>query len=84
MSDLGPKCRETLDEIEAFLDGEVTASLRVRIEHHLSDCPPCMERAEFRRHVKVMISTRCTGDAVPSALHERITRLIADLDTSPR
>ncbi len=81
MSDLGPKCQETLKEIEAFLDGELNASLNIRIEHHLSDCPPCMDRAEFRRYLKVMISTKCTGDAVPSDLHQRIARLLSDQDT---
>jgi hypothetical protein len=35
-----------------------------------------MQRAEFRRHVKVMIRSKCTGDAVPSALEQRIRSLL--------
>ena len=62
MTDCGPNCEETLREIEAYLDGEVDATLRIRIETHIADCNPCMERAEFRRHLKVMISTKCAGD----------------------
>ena len=44
-----PKCVETLREIEAYLDGELDTAVRVTIQEHLIDCPPCMGRAEFRR-----------------------------------
>jgi mycothiol system anti-sigma-R factor len=78
--DCGPRCRETLAEIESFLDGELDVSVQQRIQVHLSDCNPCMQRAEFRRHVKVMMRSKCTGDDVPAALLERIRSLI---DESP-
>jgi mycothiol system anti-sigma-R factor len=78
MTDGKPRCVETLREIEAYLDGEVDATLRIRIETHIADCPPCFERAEFRRHLKLMISTKCAGEHVPRELHEKITRLLRD------
>jgi mycothiol system anti-sigma-R factor len=74
--DCGPNCMETLREIESFLDGELDVSVQRQIEVHLSDCNPCMQRAEFRRHVKVMIRSKCTGDTVPSALEQRIRSLL--------
>jgi len=40
-----------------------------------------MQRAEFRRHLKVMISSKCTGDEVPESLRTRVMGLIGDLDT---
>jgi len=67
---------ETLREIESFLDGELDVAVQQQIEVHLSDCNPCMQRAEFRRHVKVMIRSKCTGDTVPSALEQRIRSLL--------
>jgi hypothetical protein len=45
---------------------------------HLSDCNPCMERAEFRRHVKIMVRSKCTGDLVPPALEQRIRGLLEE------
>ena len=74
--DCGPRCQETLAEIESFLDGELDVTVEQQIQVHLSDCNPCMQRAEFRRHVKVMIRAKCTGDAVPSALEHRIRSLL--------
>jgi mycothiol system anti-sigma-R factor len=76
MAELKPKCLETLEEIEAFVDGELETTVHVKIEHHLVDCPPCMDRAEFRRYLKVMVSTKCSGDQVPPELKAKIERLI--------
>jgi mycothiol system anti-sigma-R factor len=72
----GPNCEETLREIESFLDGELDVSVQEQIEVHLSDCNPCMQRAEFRRHVKVMIRSKCAADEVPATLEHRIRSLL--------
>jgi mycothiol system anti-sigma-R factor len=76
--DCGPNCEETPREIESFLDGELDVVVQQQISVHLSDCNPCMERAEFRRHVKVMVRAKCTGDAVPPALEQRIRALLEE------
>jgi mycothiol system anti-sigma-R factor len=78
MAELKPKCLETLEEIEAYVDGELDATVTVRIEHHIVDCPPCMDRTEFRRYLKVMISSKCSGDQVPPELMAKIRRLIGE------
>ena len=78
MADCGPICQETLREIQRFLDGELDPGAKVAIEHHLSDCNPCMQRTEFRRHLKGMISSKCVGDDVPAALIEKIHGLIVE------
>ena len=83
LDDCGPLCQETLKEIERFLDGELDRVVTVRIEEHLSDCNPCMQRAEFRRHLKVMVGEKCSERAAPDALSEKIRDLIRGLDESP-
>jgi mycothiol system anti-sigma-R factor len=80
MGELKPQCEEALHEIQRFLDGELESSVTIEIEHHLSGCNPCMQRVEFRRHLKVMISSKCRGDAVPAQLDEKIRSLIRTLD----
>jgi len=79
--DCGPNCEETLRAIESVLDGEADVLVQQQVEVHLSDCNPCMQRAEFRRHVKVVIRSKCGGDVVPPALEARIHAL---LDEPPR
>ena len=77
-----PGCMEALKEVERLLDGELEAELRIKVEKHLSGCNPCMDRAEFRRHLKVMISEKCTGDAPPPALLIRVRAIIEERDVS--
>lgn len=71
-----PKCVETLREIEAYLDGELDSAVHVTIQEHLIDCPPCMDRAEFRRSLKVMVSTKCSGEQVPPELVAKLHSLL--------
>ena len=75
--------RETLREIERFLDGELDAGITAGIERHLSGCNPCTQRAEFRRHLKVMISTKCSEGSVPPQLLEKIEGMLSRGDLSP-
>lgn len=82
MSELKPQCQEALKEVERLIDGELPPALRASIESHLAECPPCLQRVEFRRHLKIVVSSKCAGDAVPEAFHRRIHELIREVDTS--
>ena len=84
MIDCGPECMEALKEIERLLDGELPPELRIKVQTHLSGCNPCMDRTEFRRHLKAMIASKCTGDQPPPELFIRIRAMIEERDvTSP-
>jgi len=76
MSNCGTNCEETLREIQRFLDGELDIDLTAAINRHIADCHPCGERAEFQRHLKALIAAKCSTEAVPSALLDRITAMI--------
>lgn len=82
IADCGPECTETLRGIEAFLDGEVDVGMRARIEQHLTDCAPCMGRAEFRSHLKHLVHDKCADEAVPDGVVSKIQELIREADAS--
>ncbi len=71
------ECEQTLREIERFLDGEMQEDERTSLDGHLKDCSPCMERADFKRHLKELIASSCGCDEVPPELRERVQRMIA-------
>jgi len=77
---MGRDCGETLRDIELFLDGELDLDVQERIERHLGGCHPCMDRAEFRRHLKLLIASKCGSEAVPPDLLVRIRILIEEHD----
>jgi len=82
MADCGPECEETLREIQHYLDHEVDDVIRVRVEVHLSGCDPCTDRAEFHKHLKALLQTKCAQNDIPDGLHDRIRQVISTLDTS--
>ena len=73
-----PECEQALRDIERFLDGEMTAPQAVEVESHLQSCTPCMERADFKRHLKVLIAERCGCDEVPQSLRLRVSAILEE------
>jgi len=74
MDELG--CRETLRELERYVDGECLKELRVQIDVHLSGCEDCSDHAEFRRHLKEFVASTCGCDQLPAGLVDRIRERI--------
>ena len=83
MGDRGCTCDEARAEVEALIDGELDVSVRIRIEQHLSECHRCIERAEFQRHLKILIARKCGQEPVPAALEAKVMDLIRRLDARP-
>jgi len=70
-------CEEVLREIELYLDRELESSECVEIEAHLTGCGSCLQRKEFRVHLRALIVNKCGHDPAPSELVERIKHLLA-------
>ncbi|HUH07233.1 MAG TPA: mycothiol system anti-sigma-R factor [Egibacteraceae bacterium] len=64
-------CGEVLRELQVYLDGECSGPLGDVIRAHLGDCPPCIDRVDFEREVRVLIASRCR-DSAPTDLVQRI------------
>jgi mycothiol system anti-sigma-R factor len=69
-------CRETLREVERYVDGECLRELTLQVETHLAGCDDCHDHVEFQRHLKLLIATKCGGEALPEGLAERVTERI--------
>ena len=49
MSERGPTCRELLEYLAGYLDGELPAGELEILEGHLEKCPPCVEYLDTYR-----------------------------------
>lgn len=65
-------CREVLEEVYLFLDGEIGAAQRNTIQRHLEDCSPCLARYGIEQEVKSLVARTCGHDDTPSHLRERV------------
>ena len=64
-------CRQVLRELQLYLDGECADDLERVMAAHLEDCPPCFDRVEFQREVRMIVASKCT-DCAPPGLLDRV------------
>jgi len=70
-------CRELIDFIAAYLDGELAPTERERFEYHLSLCPQCVHYLESYRETQRLEQLACAADdAVPADVPEDLVAAI--------
>lgn len=76
-----PDCLGTLQELDAFLDNEMSPELRASIRHHLDDCPDCDHVFDFHLELKSVVQKKCLEEEMPPGLLTRIEQCFqTDLD----
>jgi mycothiol system anti-sigma-R factor len=68
---MADSCREVLDDLERYLDGECSDRLAAAVAEHLADCPPCLSRSDFERALRHLVARKCR-DTAPADLLERV------------
>ncbi len=65
-------CKQTIRELDAFLDDELSAELRGHIHEHLDGCMDCLQAFDFQAELKLAIRRKCSSDEMPEGLLGRI------------
>jgi mycothiol system anti-sigma-R factor len=79
------ECNETMREMEAFLDGELTDDAAATLRGHLEGCTDCLQAFDFQAELKFVIAEKCHRDQMPPGLLARIELCLqADLDDDGR
>lgn len=74
-------CNETLRELHAFLDDELSGEARHAIESHLGGCMDCLQAYDFHAELKVVVAQKCQSDEMPEGLLSRLEMCFGeDLD----
>ncbi|MDP4511439.1 mycothiol system anti-sigma-R factor [Nonomuraea sp. NBC_00507] len=72
-------CREVLDKVYAYLDGELTDSDVVEIRVHLDECSPCLKEYDLDKAIKQLVHKHCGCDPVPADLRSKVLARIAQV-----
>jgi mycothiol system anti-sigma-R factor len=72
-------CRDVVEKLYEFLDGELTEERKIKIRHHLDECSPCLEAFEFEAELRAMISTK-SKEKCPGELLSKISQLLQGAD----
>ena len=78
------RCASIRQRVYEFLDDELPADDRQRIDAHLSACPPCARRFAFERVFLAVVQRRVSIDEAPPELRERIRAAICREGTRRR
>lgn len=70
------ECREALERLYVYLDGELTDDRRDAIRSHLDECSPCLEAFDFEAELKMVVARHCR-DTVPEHLRLRVAAVLA-------
>jgi mycothiol system anti-sigma-R factor len=65
-------CREVIEEVYLYLDGEMDSRRRDVIREHLDECAPCLRKFGLEQDVKALVARCCGGDVAPEGLRERL------------
>ena len=65
-------CQELVELVTAYLDGALTPTDRDRFEHHLSDCPGCVEYVEQMRAAVRLTGKRPRAETLPPELRDAL------------
>lgn len=65
-------CREVIEKVYLYLDGETSAQERDQIRVHLDECGPCLRQYGLEQEVKALVARCCGSDRAPASLRERV------------
>lgn len=71
-------CSETLRELEAFLDGELTTDTREGVHAHLEGCMDCLQAFDFHAELRMVVRKKCNNDEIPAGLLSRIEQCFGE------
>ena len=71
-------CREFVDFLMAYLDGELGPERRADFEHHLVECPPCIDYLETYKTTVELTGGACRDPdgPVPEEVPDELVRAI--------
>jgi mycothiol system anti-sigma-R factor len=72
-------CREVLDRVYEYLDGEMSDLDAARIQQHLEECGPCLSEHDLDRMLKALLRRSCSCEQAPEELRARILVRISEV-----
>lgn len=73
-------CKDAVEQLYEFLDGELTQQKRTSISDHIDACGHCLDAYEFHTELKSVIGEKCRTD-LPEGLRDRVFDALRALDS---
>lgn len=70
-------CSTVLEQVYAYLDGELEEISCTEIRAHLDGCSPCLREYGLEEAVKRIVAKHCGHDPVPPGLRNKVMSRLA-------
>jgi len=71
-------CQETLNELESYLDSELSEGRAAEIITHLKGCTDCQGAYEFHADLRTAIKTKASNEELPVGFLDRLRDCLGD------
>ncbi len=71
-------CQETLNELESYLDSELSEGRANEIITHLKGCTDCQGAYEFHADLRTAIKTKAKNEELPDGFLDRLRGCLGD------
>jgi mycothiol system anti-sigma-R factor len=71
-------CQETLNELERYLDSELSDARVAEIIGHLKSCTDCQGAYEFHADLRIVIKTKAQNEELPDGFLDRLRDCLGD------
>lgn len=72
---MGTNCKNVVERVMDYLDGEMSEGLTAELREHLSACPPCIEFLDSYRRTPELCRKALVAD-MPRELADRLTAFL--------
>ena len=73
MSDCsGDDCAKAIQQVYAYLDGEMDDTDCAEIRRHIEDCAPCLRQYGLERVFKALVARSCGCEETPPDLRQKL------------
>ena len=76
------ECSEVLHDVWLFLDNEMDAEQRVKVQAHLDGCSPCLDETDVGQKLKALLQRKCGGEVAPDVLRDKLEAALRSRPTA--
>ncbi|MCB0917335.1 MAG: mycothiol system anti-sigma-R factor [Actinobacteria bacterium] len=81
-ADDGMDCREVLDQVYEYLDGELDADAVAAVKSHLDACSHCLREFGLEDAIRHLVAKSCGCQTAPTGLRNQILTRITEVRMS--
>jgi mycothiol system anti-sigma-R factor len=69
-------CSECLENLDTYVDRELTDAELEEVKRHLAHCPPCVDYYQLRANLKRLVKVCCDRGVAPEHLRSKLRQIL--------